>query len=135
MVDLGLNVLGGEDSECMCDSMRCRQTWKEQNMRTRASVPIALFSLLLVVIALAGCELVPTVTAIKFENNGNDDIKVLIDGVSNGYVSAGDSKTFNVTPGPHLVMLTWPNGKNACTPSAPSVTKGSTYVLRCSAHH
>ena len=104
-------------------------------MRTRASVPIALFSLLLVVILLAGCELVPTVTAIKFENNGNDDMKVLIDGVSEGFVSAGDSKTFNVTPGPHLVMLTWPNGKTACSPSAPSVSKGSTYVLRCSAHH
>ncbi len=102
----------------------------KMNLRTG----LGLMALLMAVGFAVGCEdLMATPTAIRFSNSGSDDMELVIDGVSSGFVAPGNSKTVNVASGRHAIELKWSNGRYACTPSAPVVEDGSTYGISCSA--
>ncbi len=72
-------------------------------------------------------------TAIKVTNESvnNYTHEILIDGVRVGALTPGQSDTYDVAPGNHLVQMNIAGGGVACTPAAPLVEECHTYGLIC----
>jgi hypothetical protein len=72
-------------------------------------------------------------TAIKVTNDSvnNTTQEVLIDGVRMGALTPGQSDTWEVAPGQHIVAINNAAGGVACTAAVPIVEECSTYGLIC----
>ena len=85
--------------------------------------------------ATAGCSEISgsCVTAINVENDSNTSstYNVVIDGVQVGALTPGESETFEVTPGNHIVEIKNAAGGFACSTSFPAVAECTTFGLVC----
>ncbi len=74
-------------------------------------------------------------TAIQVENQSvtNQTYEVLIDGIRFGAITPGQTDTWEVNPGPHIVEVNFAGGGVACTPALPTVEECQTRGLVCRA--
>ena len=81
------------------------------------------------------CEKNNTVT-LTVRNITNDDLKILIDGISHGFISIGETLEKEFSAGiKYTVETLWPDGSPACSPVEVTVVQCAKRGITCSAVH
>lgn len=75
------------------------------------------------------------VTAIEVTNDSvtNQTYEIVIDGIRFGAITPGQSDSWEVSPGPHIVETNFAGGGIACSPALPTVEECQTRGLVCRA--
>lgn len=99
---------------------------------------------LFIIFIIAGCSNNPLQSeceqnntgTLTVKNNTNDDIKVLIDGISYGFISIGETLEKEFSAGiKYTVETLWPDGSPACSAAEVTVVQCEKRGIVCSAVH